>query len=85
MMSSRIHYPITAEIKYRSDTVIRTLEKDDIVKCYYCQKEFPVKGNVVIPDMYANKALRCPKCGKVVSVLYYFDRVKRKGKRSNEV
>lgn len=71
---SRIHYPITSLVVEHGHTTEYQLHENDVVECYYCKSHFPVKGNVIIPDIYDNKALKCPECGKVVSVLYYYDR-----------
>ena len=74
-MNGRIHFPITVTQKFMSDTKTLVLNKDDEVRCYYCEEVIPVKGNVVCMGMHEAKAIRCPKCRKAVSVLYYFDRV----------
>ena len=81
---SRIHYPIEVAVKYRSDTIIKRLNADDEVRCFYCESVFPVKDNVIVTGMFDSKALHCPKCHKTVSVLYYFDRVTKHEKRQDK-
>lgn len=80
---SRIHFPITSVIKYRGTETEKRLDRYDVVQCFYCKAPITVNYNtVVIPGNYdTNKALKCPECGKVVSVLYYYDKQIRKGKR----
>lgn len=79
---SKIHFPITSVIKYRSTETEKRLDRYDVVPCYYCNAPITVNYNtVVITDSYGNKALKCPECGKVVSVFYYYDKQIRKGKR----
>ena len=76
MRSSRIHFPITSIVKHGGDTYEYVLNKGDIVKCFYCNDRITISQKViVIPDMYNNTAVRCPNCGKVVSVLYYYDKI----------
>ena len=74
-------YPIEVTIKDRSIEVTKKLDKDDLVRCYFCNSVFPVKYHAFILDKYENKALRCPECRKIASVFYYVDRIVRKVKR----
>ena len=73
---SRIRFPIITTIKYGGHEDEYILDRGDIVRCYFCNERFLISTkDIVIPDKYDNKAVRCPKCKKVVSVLYYYDRI----------
>ena len=77
-------FPIISNVVVNGRTFKEQLNKGDVVSCYYCNSHFNVDDDtVVIPnknDEY-HKALRCPECKKIVSVLYYYDRVVRSGKQ----
>lgn len=71
-----MEFPITSNVVLPGSdrTVVKVLNYRDVVKCYWCKEPFLVdEMSVRVVDKYGNKALRCPACEKMVSVLYYYD------------
>jgi len=73
-----VKFPIVRDIIEGGQHLTKTLEKDDIVKCYFCG--YPIKLSMRNTHMTSDEMemVDCPKCGRHVSVLYYFDRVENR-------
>lgn len=71
-----MNFPITSNIvlAWSDKVVVKTINKGDIVKCYWCKEPFIVDESTAwITDKYDHAALKCPVCHKSVSTLYYYD------------
>ena len=71
-----MNFPITSNVVLAgSDTVKKmVINKGDFVRCWWCKEPFIVDDkNAKVTDKYDNVALECPICGKMCSVLYYYD------------
>ncbi len=73
-----VTFPITRIVNESGHDYKRVLNKDDKVRCYFCNK--PIKINSVTvheSQVDGMPIVRCmdPECGCTVPVLYYFDRV----------
>lgn len=71
-----MEFPITSNVVLPGSdrTVTKVLNYRDVVKCRWCKEPFLVdEYSARVVDKYGNKALRCPVCEKMTSVLYYYD------------
>lgn len=71
-----MEFPITSNVvpAYSDRTVVKTINKGDIVRCWFCKEPFIVDEMTALEtDKYGHTALKCPVCGKSVSTLYYYD------------
>jgi len=71
-----LDFPITSNVipAYSDRTELKVLNKGDLVRCWWCKEPFIVdEMTAMVTDKYDNKALKCPVCNKIVSVLYYYD------------
>lgn len=73
-----VKFPITRDIIEGGQHFTKQLDKDDIVKCYFCG--YPIKLSTHNTHMTSDEMemVDCPNCGRHVSVLYYFDRVENR-------
>ena len=70
-------FPITRNVVKNGVMFRPELNLGDRVSCYYCNSPIRVntKTAFTVPgDDTEMTYIECPKCGKRVSVLYYFDR-----------
>ena len=72
-----ITFPIQRNIVYRGHEYVRTLNKNDVVSCWYCGRPIKIDNRSVVNTEYDVPLVRCPntECKQAVSVLYYFDRI----------
>lgn len=71
-----MNFPITSNIVLPGSdrVVVKSINKGDLVRCWWCKEPFIVdEKNAQVMDDYYNVVLKCPVCGKLVSVLYYYD------------
>ena len=83
-MNSKCEFPITSNVvPAGSDRVVlKTLNRNDLVHCWWCREEFIADSTTAMTvDQYDNVALKCPFCGKLVSVLYYYDEARPSTKK----
>ena len=83
-----MEFPITSNVvhAYSDRTYVKTLNKGDLVRCWWCKEPFIVdEMTAVVVDKYDNKALKCPVCYKTVSVLYYYDHAHPATKRERNL
>ena len=81
-------FPVTRTVNESGTDYKRSLNKNQKVRCYFCNKPITINGVTV----YISKAdgmpiVRCmdPECGKTAPVLYYFDRIVDKKPLSNKL
>lgn len=70
-------FPITRTVVKSGVEFHPILNRGDKVSCYFCKTPIKVneKSAFTVPnDPTEMQYLECPKCGKRVSILYYFDR-----------
>ena len=68
-----VHFPIEHEIVIGGLPYKKTLEKDAVVRCVFCNDVFRVNEGTAF-EAESFKYLECPLCGKFADVVYYFDR-----------
>ena len=77
-----VRWPIRRTIVESGQAFVRTMQENTTVSCYRCGGEFLANRDTAfrtrrsIDDM---PYIRCPRCGYVAAVLYYFDRPVGKG------
>ena len=69
-------YPIQRTIVSYGHDYIRTLDKGEVVKCWYCGDPITINDKTVYPSPADQMPIVCcSNCFKRAPVLYYFDRV----------
>ena len=73
-----VKFPITRDVIEGGQHLTKILNKDDIVKCYFCGS--PIKLSTRNTHLTEDnmEMVDCPECGRHVSVLYYFDKVENR-------
>lgn len=80
-----VRWPIRRTVVESGQPFEKTMQENTTVSCYRCGSEFLVNRDTAyrlrrsIDEM---PYIRCPHCGYVAAVLYYFDRVVRKGDKN---
>ena len=79
-MESKVNvkFPIVRDIIEGGQHLTKTLDKDDIVKCYFCGYPICIDRRHVHLADDGMQMVDCPECGRHVSVLYYFDKVENR-------
>lgn len=79
-MESKVNvkFPIIRDIIEGGQHLTKILNKDDIVKCYFCGS--PIKLSTRNTHLTEDnmEMVDCQECGRHVSVLYYFDKVENR-------
>lgn len=73
-----VKFPITRDIIEGGQHLTKILEKDDIVKCYFCGSPIKLSTRNTHLAEDGMEMVDCSKCGRHVSVLYYFDKVENR-------
>lgn len=73
-----VKFPIVRDIIEGGQHLMKTLNKDDIVKCIFCGNpiELSYRNTHLAED--GMEMVDCPACQRHVSVLYYFDKVENR-------
>ena len=80
-----VRWPIRRVVVEQGQPFEKVMPENTTVRCYRCGEEFLVNRDTAfrirnsIDEM---PYIRCPHCGYVAAVLYYFDRVVRKGDKN---
>lgn len=69
-----LHFPIESEIVVYGSTRKKTMEKETVVKCIFCNAIFRANENTAFKSNDFTY-LECPLCGKFADIVYYYDRV----------
>ena len=72
-----VTFPIKRTIVYNRSEQVRIIEKDTLVRCYWCGKIFPINEDTVSMAKDDMQLVCCPElgCNIRTPILYYFDRV----------
>lgn len=73
-----VKFPIVRDIIEGGQHLTKTLNKDDIVKCYFCGSSIKLSTRNTHLAEDGMEMVDCPVCGRHVSVLYYFDKVENR-------
>ena len=68
-----VHFPIERDISICGTTHHKTMNRDAVVKCIFCNDIFRVNDSTTF-QCEDFQYLECPFCGKYADVVYYFDR-----------
>ena len=85
MVKVRPKFPITRDIVENGQHFIRTMDKNEKVKCRICNNPILIDKRTVHVAEDGMEMVDCPSCKSHVSILYYFDQVDQRVKNPVKV